>query len=267
MTGEHPFKITSKDNPKFKSLLTLQDSKGRKKQGLFLVEGFREIERAISSGYIPEIWVVADSPNGEEAYQYLRSKVHAPNFILSQSLFKQLAYRDEVSNAVAAFQIKQKGLTEIVLPENPLIVVLDGLEKPGNLGAILRSCDAAGADAVLITRPQTDLFNPNLIRSSLGCFFSQQVVAADEIDVYQFLIDKNISIYATYFFDAVDCFSPDYKKGTAFVMGGEAFGISEFWKKNNTQKVFVPMNGIADSLNVSTCTAVLLYEALRQRRK
>jgi TrmH family RNA methyltransferase len=147
-----------------------------------------------------------------------------------------------------------------------LVIVLDGLEKPGNLGAILRSCDAAGADAILITRPQTDLFNPNLIRSSLGCFFSQQIACGTEEEVFQFLTERNIQIFSTFFEDAVDAFVPNYRLGTAFVMGGEAFGISDFWVKNNTQKIFVPMRGIADSLNVSTCTAVLLYEALRQRR-
>lgn len=261
-----PLKISSKDNPKFKTLLSLLESKGRKKSGLFLVEGIREIQRALSSGYQLDHWAVADSEKGDEAFEIISPLTRSQCYSLAQPLFKQLAYRDEVVNAIAAFTMKQKNIHDISLPEFPLVIVLDGLEKPGNLGAILRSCDAAGADAIFITRPQTDLFNPNLIRSSLGCFFSQQIACGTEEEVYQFLIDRKIQIYATYFDDAVDAFQPNYRLGTAFVMGGEAFGISEFWVKNNTHKIFVPMRGIADSLNVSTCTAVLLYEALRQRR-
>lgn len=261
-----PLKISSKDNPKFKTLLSLMDSKGRKRTGLFLVEGIREIERALASGYHIDHWTVADTEKGDEAIGIISKLTSAQCYSLSQPLFKQLAYRDEVVNAVAAFQIEQKNIHDISLPENPLVIVLDGLEKPGNLGAILRSCDAAGADAILITRPQTDLFNPNLIRSSLGCFFSQQIACGTEEEVFQFLTERNIQIFSTFFEDAVDAFVPNYRLGTAFVMGGEAFGISDFWVKNNTQKIFVPMRGIADSLNVSTCTAVLLYEALRQRR-
>jgi TrmH family RNA methyltransferase len=266
MSDVLPLKISSKYNPKFKTLLSLLESKGRKKSGLFLVEGMREIERALVSGYELDHWMVADSEKGDQAFEILSKLTSKPCYVLSQPLFKQLVYRDEVVNAIAAFHVKQKPLNELVLPNNPLILVLDGLEKPGNLGAILRSCDAAGAHAVLITRPQTDLFNPNLIRASLGCFFSQQIACATENEVFEFLTERNISIYATYFDDAVDAFELDYSKGTAFVLGGEAFGISEFWVKNNTKKVMLPMLGIADSLNVSTCTAVLLYEALRQRR-
>lgn len=261
-----PFKISSKDNPKFKTLLSLAESKGRKKLGLFLVEGIREIERAIASGYTLDHWVVADTQKGDEAISLISKHTKQPCLAVSQILFKQLAYRDEVVNSIGVFRIHQKKISDLVLPENPLVIVLDGLEKPGNLGAILRSCDAAGADAILITRPQTDLFNPNLIRSSLGCFFSQQIACATEEEVFKFLTERNIQIFSTYFENAVDAFEPDYRLGTAFVMGGEAFGISDFWVKNNTQKIFVPMLGMADSLNVSTCTAVLLYEALRQRR-
>lgn len=268
MNHEHPFKISSKDNPRFKSFLALQESRERRKSGLFLLEGLREIERALASGFRMNAFIVPDSEKGEEVWAEFQARVReqkADAYTFSNALFSKLVYRDEVKNAIAVMEMIKTPISELNLPENPLVVVLDGLEKPGNLGAILRSCDAAGVDAVLITRPQTDLYNPNLIRASLGCLFSLQVITATEEEVLEALKSRNIQVLSTYFDRAVNYCSIDYTKGAAVVMGGEAFGISDFWVDNADSLVMIPMNGIADSLNVSTSTAVILYEAVRQR--
>jgi len=160
----------------------------------------------------------------------------------------------------------ENSLEKIKLSQNPLIIVLEAVEKPGNLGAILRTADAAGADAILVCDPLTDIFNPNTIRSSLGCVFSVPVVACSSHEAIHWLKSKSIQIFTTYLEASINYLDANYTQPTAIVSGTESTGLSQQWINAADQNLIIPMLGIADSLNVSVSTAIVLFEALRQRR-
>ena len=253
--------ITSAQNPKIKNLLLLQEkSRARRDQGLFVVEGRRELEHCLEGGFtVKTLFVCPEIAGPVEADL-------APVIEIPLELYKKVAYRDSTEGIIAEVEYKALTLEDLHLPEHPLIVVLESVEKPGNLGAVLRSADAAGADAVLIGDPLTDLFNPNLIRASIGAVFTVPVVAAPSADIIAFLKDRGIQILTAQLQDSSLYYDVDMKKGTAIVMGTESTGLTPIWRQAADAHIRIPMLGRLDSLNVSVSAAILLFEAVRQRQ-
>jgi RNA methyltransferase, TrmH family len=259
--------ISSVQNPGIKNLLQLAEkSRVRRQQNLFIIEGAREIARAKESNFrfescyfCPEIL----TRQSKEVLNSLDKEVRL--YEVSQPVYSKIAYRENVDGMVVTAFMKNLKLEDLQLKENPLILILETVEKPGNLGAILRTADAAGLDAVFICDPQTDIYNPNVIRSSLGCLFSNQVVSCESLDAIEFLKKKGIRIYAAALQNSVNYHYEDFTAGSVFVMGSEADGLTEIWRKEAYRIIQIPMAGIADSLNVSVSAAVLVFEAVRQR--
>jgi TrmH family RNA methyltransferase len=180
-------------------------------------------------------------------------------------VYHKLAYRESTEGIIAVAKSKSLALKDIKLPENPLIIVLEAIEKPGNVGAILRTADAANVDAVLIANPKSDLYNPNTVRSSVGCLFTNQIAAGSSEEIIVFLKEKNISIYSATLQNSTVYYTKDFSQPTALVVGTEATGLSQIWRTEATQNIIIPMEGKIDSMNVSVAAAILLFEAKRQR--
>ena len=252
--------ITSAQNPKIKTLLALEEkSKLRREKGLFVVEGKRETERCIEAGYeVETIFLCPEIYPEEPAYDCQIIEV-------PKSLYEKIAYRSGTEGIIAEVKTKELTLNNIKLSEHPLVVVLESVEKPGNLGAVLRSADAAGADAVIICDPLTDLYNPNLIRASTGGIFSVQCAACTSEEAIEWLRSNNIQILSAQLQDSSLYYDVDMTKGTAIVIGTEATGLTDEWRKAASAHVRIPMLGKLDSLNASVSAAILLYEAVRQR--
>lgn len=252
-------RISSAQNPKVKRLLALQEKSSlRRETGLFVVEGRREIERCVASGFTVDTLFVCPEIVGDFA---AAGKV----FTLSRGVYEKVAYRGGTEGVMAEVKARHLSLENLQLPENPLVVVMESVEKPGNLGAVLRTADAAGADAVLVCDPLTDLYNPNLIRASLGAVFSLPVVCCTTPQAIAFLKEKGIRILTAQLQDSKPYYGTEMTAGTALVMGSEALGLGDAWRKAADAHILIPMNGIVDSLNVSVSAAILLYEAVRQR--
>jgi TrmH family RNA methyltransferase len=259
--------ISSLQNPGIKNIIQLAEkSRIRREQNLFIIEGEREISRATASGYIidscyycPEIL----TPASLEVLKFIRKEVKL--FEVTRPVYSKIAYRENSDGMVVTAFMRNSGPDDLNLPENPLILILESIEKPGNLGAILRTADAAGLDAVIICDPQTDIYNPNVIRSSLGCLFSNQVIICKPSEAISLLKKKGIRIYAAALQDSSPYHEEDFTVGSAFVMGTEADGLTKIWREEADRIIQIPMAGIADSLNVSVSAAVLVFEAVRQR--
>ncbi|NOU48797.1 MAG: RNA methyltransferase [Bacteroidales bacterium] len=259
--------ITSKSNPKIKNIIKLQKASERISQGLFVVEGFREIHRAIRSGFqVMELYQYEGLTNAGQLDAIFGS---LPSFnglqTVTKDVFEKVAYREGSDGLIAVFSSKNTSLPELKLSKNPLVIVLEAVEKPGNLGAVLRTADAAGVDAVILCNSLTDLYNPNTIRASLGCIFSVQITTTTTEKAIEWLHEHDISIFCTYLEASVDYRTIDYTKPTAIVMGAESTGLTIPWVKNANQNILISMRGIADSLNVSVSSAIVVFEALRQR--
>ena len=253
--------ITSKTNPRIKNIVKLQKASERREQNLIIIEGQREIERAQKCGFeIDQLYLCPT---------LLREplSIHA-NFTeeVSEEVFDKIAYREGSDGLLALARPKYKSLGEYKPKKDALIIVLETVDKPGNLGAVMRTADAAGVDAVIVADPGTDLYNPNAIRASIGCIFSVPVYACSTEECIQWLKSNNITIYCTYLKASIDYLDADFRKASAIVMGTEATGISDAWVEAADQNIIIPMNGIADSLNVSVTTAIVTFEAIRQRR-
>ena len=258
--------ITSAQNPKIKRLLQLQQkSSERRKAGLFVVEGIREVERCLERGYEIDTIFYLNKPLSENVSEIIEKNKNIKVFEVSPAIYEKIAYRGSTEGVIAEVKTKDKTLQDLKLSENPLIVVLASVEKPGNLGAILRSADAAGADALIVCDPLTDLYNPNLIRNSTGAIFSVPCVACTSEECIKFLKENNIQILTAQLQDSELYYDTDMKCGTAIVMGTEATGLTDIWRKAADAHIRIPMLGITDSLNVSVSAAILLYEAVRQR--
>lgn len=257
--------ITSVHNPKVKRLLLLQQkSAERRKSGLFVVEGRREIARCITKGFEIETVFVCREILGDD---YLTGQLSADCCIeVSREVYDRMAYRGGTEGVIAIVRMRQTLLGDLQLGATPLLVVLESVEKPGNLGAVLRSADAAGADAVIVCDPLTDLYNPNLIRSSTGALFSVPCVTCSSEECIRFLKDKKIRILTAQLQDSQLYYDTDMTVGTAIVMGTEATGLTDVWRKAADAHIRIPMLGILDSLNVSVSAAILLFEAVRQRQ-
>lgn len=250
--------ITSAQNPKIKKLLALQQkSSERRESGLFVVEGRRELQHCIEAGYeIDSVFTL-----GEAGFAPKGAKV----FEVSPEVYEKIAYRGSTEGVIAEVRTKNLSLNDIRLKDNPLIVVLESVEKPGNLGAVLRSADAAGADAVIICDPLTDLYNPNLIRASIGAIFTVPCVACTSEEAIAFFKEHGIQILTAQLQDSSLYYDYDMKGGTAIVMGTESTGLTDLWRAAADAHIRIPMLGRLDSLNVSVSAAILLFEAVRQR--
>ncbi len=258
--------ITSAQNPKIKRLLQLQQkSSERRKAGLFVVEGIREVERCVEKGYEIDTIFYLNKPMAENISEIIEKNKGIKLFEVSPTIYEKIAYRGSTEGVIAEVKTKDKTLKDLNLSENPLVVVLESVEKPGNLGAILRSADAAGADALIVCDPLTDLYNPNLIRNSTGAIFSVPCIACTSEECIKFLKENNIQILTAQLQDSELYYDTDMKRGTAIVMGTEATGLTDIWRKAADAHIRIPMLGITDSLNVSVSAAILLYEAVRQR--
>lgn len=258
------FTITSTQNPKVKSLLALEKPRERRKQGLFIIEGVKEIKLALEADYkIRNLYFCEDIISQEDIQSLSTS---TPSLVpLSREVFDKIAVREGSGGLIAVAEQKAHELDQLTLSENPLVLVVESVEKPGNLGAILRTADAAGVDAVVICDPQTDFYNPNVIRSSVGCIFTKQVASASSEKTIAWLKKHGINIFCTYLKASQPYHQHDYKKPSAIVMGTEATGLSNVWVENSYANIIIPMQGKIDSMNVSTAAAVVIFEARRQR--
>lgn len=258
--------ITSAQNSFIKSLVQLQEkSKARKETGTFLIEGLREIELAIKGKYELETVLFLPELVSEAHFKKVVSSSAVENIEISKEVYQKLAYRDTTEGILAVAKTKSLSLSDLKLPEKPLIVVMEAPEKPGNIGAVLRTCEAAGVDAVIIANPKTDLYNPNIVRSSVGCLFVNQIATGSTEEVIDFLIQNNINFYSATLQNSTSYHTQDYTTSTALVVGTEATGLSEPWREKATQNIIIPMQGEIDSMNVSVAAAILIFEAKRQR--
>jgi TrmH family RNA methyltransferase len=261
-------RITSRQNPRVKDAARLRNRSERTKQQRFLIDGAREITRAVAAGFhCVEAFVCNELCESDECHNAVDRLVNAGTevFEVTPDVYAKLAFGERDDGVVVVAQTPQRRLDDLKLPSRPLIAMLEGLEKPGNVGAILRSADAAGMDAVVFCDGRTDLFNPNLIRASLGTVFRENVCEASTKDALRWLKAYHVPIVAARP-DAEQLYTEvNMRDGAALVLGSEAAGLTDAWHGAHITAVRLPMHGIADSLNVSTTAAVLFYEALRQR--
>ena len=258
--------ITSVQNPYIKSLVQLQEkAKVRKQTGTFIIEGQREIELALKGGY--ELETILICKELCQHSEYLKIKLSENQIIeISKEIYKKLAYRDTTEGIIAIAKTKSLALSDLKLSKNPLVLVGESLEKPGNIGAILRTADAANIDAVIIANPKSDLYNPNIVRSSVGCLFTRQIAIGTSEEVIAYLQANNIAIYSATLQDSTEYYTQNYTTPTALVVGTEATGLSEKWRTESDKNIIIPMQGEIDSMNVSVAAAILLFEAKRQRQ-
>jgi TrmH family RNA methyltransferase len=260
--------ITSAQNPKIQTLLALQEkSKERRKKGLFVVEGRRELLHCIEAGYEPYTIFICRDIISEDDLMAVTAKCSCSFIEIPRHLYDKVAYRGGTEGVIAELKCKERTLADLKLKDNPLIVVLESVEKPGNLGAVLRSADASGADAVIVCDPLTDLYNPNLIRSSIGGIFTVPTATATSEETISWLKSNNIKIYTAQLQDSEWYYDTDMTGGTAIIMGTEATGLTDIWRKAADAHIKIPMLGKLDSLNVSVSAAILLFEAVKQRNK
>ena len=259
--------ITSTSNPKIKKLIALQQkSSERRESGLFVVEGRRELSHCLEAGFEADTIFVLSGTGAEFDASLAKSGNSRARIIeVSKEVYEKIAYREGTEGVIAEMKARHASLKELKLKENPLIAVLESVEKPGNLGAVLRSADAAGADAVVICDPRTDLYNPNLIRASIGAIFTVPCVACSSEEAISFFKDNGIQILTAQLQDSSLYYDCDMKRGTAIVMGTEATGLTDVWRKAADAHIRIPMLGRLDSLNVSVSAAILLFESIRQR--
>jgi RNA methyltransferase, TrmH family len=258
--------ITSAQNPFIKSLVLLQEkSKSRKQTGTFLIEGFREITLAIKGGYeietilfLPEL--ISEKQINESTNKQINNIVE-----ISKEVYQKLAYRDTTEGILAVAKTKSMALEDLKFSNNPLILIAEAPEKPGNIGALLRTADAAGLDAVIIANPKSDMYNPNIVRSSVGGLFTNQIATGTTPEIISFLQANNINFYCATLQNSTSYHTQDYTKPTALVVGTEATGLTQVWRDAATQNIIIPMQGEIDSMNVSVAAAILIFEARRQR--
>jgi len=259
-------KISSLQNPRIKNILKLSKNKERKEQNLFLIEGARELSLALAGNYqIESVFVCREIFSQSYYPQVLDFITDAKIYEVTQAVFEKIAYREGSDGIIALAEPKQHTLDSIQTSVNPFIIVLEAIEKPGNLGAILRTADAAAVDAVIVCDPLADIYNPNVVRSSVGCLFTVQIAVSSPKEICEWLKQKGIKSYAAEL-NASNWYQDiDFNHPSAILMGTEADGLTDFWLENADVRIKIPMRGKIDSLNVSVSTAVLTFEAMRQR--
>jgi RNA methyltransferase, TrmH family len=258
--------ISSAQNPLIKQLVTLTEkSRERRKSGLFIIEGEREISLAKKGGYrLKQLLFCAEIFTGKitdlttETTEIIQ---------ISEEVYQKVAYRTTTEGVLATAEIKEHSISILKFQrENPLILIAEAPEKPGNIGALLRTADAANLDAVLIANPKTDIYNPNIIRSSVGCLFTNQIATGTTKEIISFLKEQNINFYSATLQNSHPYYECDFNNATALVVGTEATGLSEAWRAESTQNINIPMQGEIDSMNVSVAAGILIFEAKRQRK-
>ena len=257
--------ISSLQNQRVKRVLALQQkSQERRREGLFVVEGARELQHCVEAGMqVDSLFLCPDiCPMSPDSFGVGEERV----FLVSQKVYERIAYRGSTEGVLALIEAKTLHLEDLKLGSQPLIVVLESVEKPGNLGAVLRSADAAHADAVIVCDPLTDLYNPNLVRSSIGAIFTVPTVACSSEDCIAFLQARGIQILTAQLQDSKVYYDTDMRQPTAIVMGTESTGLTQIWREAASAHIRIPMLGRLDSLNVSVSASILLFEAVRQRQ-
>ncbi len=261
--------ISSLQNPLIKQYALLQEkSRERKKSGLFSIEGYREITLAKKGGYVLKtLFLCTEIIPEEKVFQLKKTVSPETEFIeISLEIYQKLAYRNSTEGVLAIAQGKTSTLSHLKLEtRNPLILIAEASEKPGNIGALLRTADAANVDAVLIANPKTDLYNPNIIRSSVGCLFTNTIATGTSEEIIAFLKLNNINIFCAALQASKSYHTCDFTQATAMVLGTESTGLSNVWLENSTQNIIIPMEGEIDSMNVSVAAGILIFEAKRQR--
>ncbi|WP_317168151.1 TrmH family RNA methyltransferase [Leptobacterium flavescens] len=261
--------ISSVQNPLIKQILQLKDkSRERKKQKLFVVEGLREISLALKGGYDFEYILFYEgilSPDNINSF-LSEFSTEAKLISISKEVYQKLAYRETTEGVIGLGRSKEHQLDSLNFKkDNPLILIAEAPEKPGNIGALLRTADAANLDAVIIANPKTDIYNPNIIRSSVGCVFTNKVVSGSTPDIIEFLKNNKIQIYCAALSASKNYHQVDFRGPSAIVVGTEATGLGEEWLSSSSQNIIIPMQGEIDSMNVSVSAAILIFEAKRQR--
>lgn len=261
--------ISSLQNPLIKSVLVLKEkSRERKKTGEFVLEGLREFQLALKGKYTIKTLFFSDAiVSEEEVLALLKDLVLVPELIkVSKEVYQKIAYRETTEGILAIAKAKSHLLSDLKFSsKKPLILVAEATEKPGNIGAILRTADAAKLDAVIIANPKGDLYNPNIIRSSIGCVFTNTIATGSTEEVIGFLKEHNIAIYCAALTASENYTKTNFTEPSAIVVGTEATGLSNEWLENSTQNIIIPMEGEIDSMNVSVSAAIVIFEAKRQR--
>jgi TrmH family RNA methyltransferase len=263
-----PLLITSAANPKIKQAIALRDRRDREKTGLFLIEGYRELSRAHGASVVfDHIFYCEELFLGSNEQELLRSCASMGSVLISvpSHLFHKLSYRDRPDGLLGIAQKMQLRLQQVRLRTPPLIVIAEAIEKPGNLGTIIRSSDAAGADLVIVANGCTDIYNPNVVRASVGTLFTIPVVEASNEDALLFCQTNNCSLVAATPEGSTLYTNVPMTGPLGIVVGTEQLGLSSFWKSACQYRAQIPMHGVADSLNVATATTLFLFEAARQR--
>ena len=257
--------ITSVQNARIKHVVALQQKSSlRREEGLFVVEGQREIEHCIACGY--EIVEMYTSQGDRHAVRFADLTACLSPCEVTPLVYEKMAYRGSTEGMIAIAKCREHRLKDLALKKKPLVVVLESVEKPGNLGAILRTAEAAGVDAVIVCDPLTDLYNPNLIRASIGGVFSVPVAVCNSKECIAFLKEQKIRILTAQLQDSYDYYDYNMQEATAIVMGTESTGLTQQWREAADAHIRIPMLGRLDSLNVSVSAAILMYEAVRQRK-
>ena len=261
--------ISSTQNKLIKEVLLLRDkSRQRRKTGLFVSEGHRELELLLKGGYkVHTLFAAKGIANTEAMEDLISHSVQKPEIIeVSEEVYKKMAYRESTEGIIAMVYSKTHDLDSIRFSDkNPLILIAEAPEKPGNIGALLRTADAANLDAVIIANPKTDLYNPNIIRSGVGCLFTTQVATASTTEILEWLEQLGINVYCAALTASVNYHTVDYNAPSAIVVGTEATGLTDQWLQASTQNIIIPMQGEIDSMNVSVSAAIIIFEAKRQR--
>ncbi len=258
--------ITSTQNSFIKQLVLLKDkSRERKKKQLFLIEGQRELSLALKGNYtIDSVLFYPEICSEDDASKLLTDTTELIE--ISKEVYQKLAYRDTTEGIIAVAKTKDLTLTNLEFKNKaPLILVAEAPEKPGNIGALLRTADAANIDAVIIANPKTDMYNPNIIRSSVGCVFTNNIATGSTTEIIEFLKENKIDIYCAALQASVNYHTQNFTKSSAIVVGTEATGLTNEWLDNSFQNIIIPMQGEIDSMNVSVAAGILIFEAKRQR--
>ncbi len=261
--------ISSLQNPLVKQVVQLSEkARERKKSGLFIIEGQREIQLALKGGYILKTILFCPEIITEKEISHIKEGANSEaEFIeISFEIYQKLAYRTTTEGIIAITETKDLSIENLDFKtKNPLVLVAEAPEKPGNIGALLRTADAAKLDAVIIANPKTDLYNPNTIRSSVGCLFTNRIATGNTVEIIRFLKENNIAIYCATLQASVNYHHCNFRESSAIIVGTEATGLSQEWLENSTQNIIIPMQGEIDSMNVSVAAGILIFEAKRQR--
>lgn len=245
-------------------MLLQEKAKARKQTGTFLIEGKREIELAVKGNY--ELETILFLPELISETQIIKLTNSPINLIeINKEVYQKLAYRDTTEGILAVAKTKSLQLADLNLSSNPLILIAEAPEKPGNIGALLRTADAANLDAVIIANPKSDLYSPNIVRSSVGGLFTNQIAVGTTTEIIAFLKERKINFYCATLQNSTPYHTQNYTKPTALVVGTEATGLTDEWRAGATQNIIIPMQGEIDSMNVSVAAAILIFEAKRQR--